>query len=480
MAVSRGKSRPLAPALVVLFTLVVTPAARADEPAPARAVYTGLPASADAASRVAGLLALLSPPVALDDSPVHLEAALGTDPFPVFGASGTACATGPRDAASYQQELDALYRATLLALDVEPLIRRTVAMQACLTEPVDPASLARADFVEAVLAFADGDEEAARAAFRRVFAIDPHHPWDEEFPPDAQILFAQVATDVVRAERGSLTVIAGPGDRVWIDGRSVGAGTARADLPAGRHLVQVVPGDGGPTQTLSLTTTPDAAVAVGPGTATRDDLSPDEGAGLAQALSPRAEEGPVYLVALSGAEVLVWRAAVDGDGVDRVSPPAAARAVVAGLVNLTPERIRARRTAAGVLLGSGAGLAVAGTLLAVLSRREAETLRAGVESGELGPFPCEGDPQPEEYELYRSWRSAGDRMGLGLALLGAGGGLMVASIPVGSVGGGRGHRIQVGGYLAPGPNTAAAIGRAEPPPLTVGVGLQIRPAEDRP
>lgn len=481
MAITRIRARLLFLATAVCFSAAPAGPASAAEVAPPAVVYTGLPASADAAGRVASLMALLDPPVHLDAPPVHLSTRLTTGELAAFGSPGSVCDAEHRDGAAYQRELDELYRATLMADDVAPLIRRAVGLQACLTEPVEPRALARVDFVEAVLAFAEGEEERAREAFTRVFAIDPHHPWDDEFPPDAQILFAQVATDVVRAVHAPLQVLASPDDQVWIDGLHAGNGLAAADLAPGRHLIQVIPAGGDRALSLSVVTGDTVqTLVVTPEVANRGDLSEDESALLASALAADERGGPVHLIAVADPSLWVWRVAAGDTQAEQLATPPVAHSVVAGLVNLSPRRIRDRRVAAGVLLGTGAGLAVAGALMAGISSDEVQTLQAGVESGELGPFPCEGHPDPESFELYQSWQGAGDRVRVGVGMLIAGGTLMGVSIPVGAMGAGRRHEVSLGGYLVPDLRRGASSAGSPTPwvvPLVGGVQIRIRGSE---
>jgi len=470
--------------VIVVATGLPAGVARGDDPHTPAVVYTGLPASPDAAGRIASLMALLDPPVPLDSPPVHLATLLAQAELTAFGAPGATCDEERRDAGAYQRELDELYRATLMADDVDPLIRRAVDMQACLVEPVDPRALARADFVEAVLAFAEGDEQRAREAFTRVFAIDPHHPWDDEFPPDAQILFAQVATDVVRTRHAPVRVLAAPGDEVWIDGLKAGSGGASVELAAGRHLVQVIGAVGGPTLAISLVTREgEPAAVVAPAVSERGDLTETEAAALASALAGGQDGGTVHLVAVADPALWVWRVTPDSPHPVALATPPVARSVVAGLVGLSVERIRSRRVAAGVLLGAGAGLTVAGALIAGIAGDEARTLHDGVESGELGPFPCEGHPDPGSFELYNTWKSAGDRARLGVGLLAAGGTMMVVAIPVGAVGAGRRHTVSLGGYLVPDPRGWAAASPADGRgvmPLLGGVRIRIEGRGVRP
>jgi hypothetical protein len=100
---------------------------------------------------------------------------------------------------------------------------------ACLTEQVDPVWLWSAGFVTGVLAWADGDREAARRAWAGARAVDPRRPWDDNFAPGSALdeFATAVAADLVHFD--------GVGGPFLVDGRS-----APSVLASGLHVVQVV------------------------------------------------------------------------------------------------------------------------------------------------------------------------------------------------------------------------------------------------
>lgn len=122
----------------------------------------------------------------------------------------------------------------------------------CLTERVDPATLARAWFVRGVLATQRKDRKTAYDSFRRALFFQPQLKWDPDFPPDGRELF-QAATDAVQSEPTAALEIRPRGAvaEISVDGQVYAVEEQPLALQAGRHLVQL---GAGPVLSLAVDT----------------------------------------------------------------------------------------------------------------------------------------------------------------------------------------------------------------------------------
>ena len=389
--------------LVVTGWLVATPAGARET---ARVVYVGAEPGPDAEAAVASLLSLVSPSVDVDGEPVHLDAVLG-EPGAI-GVEAALCSGDPVDATVYGATLVDLYNATFALEDTASLVARIEASQACLTDVVSPQYLARAAFLEGVVAFSDAGCEAATPAFSKVFALHYDSEWDDEHPPDAHDCFVNARDAAGRSERAGLTMLVPDGVEVWLDGALTDPDGIQA-IP-GRHLVQTQTGNG-PLTGISFELTPGStALVVAPGA-----LDPDAGEGFVARMTHVLDalgDGGFDLVVSLEAHPTAWRWA---DGTLQVVELRIAR---------EDPRIRQTRAAGAVLLGAGAATAIAGAVLCTTGWTDAQAL--------LGDMQSEGDGiDPGLYDLYiDDYDAARQTNNAGWVVLAAGGAAALASIPI--------------------------------------------------
>ncbi len=399
------------------------------------ALYAGEPASPEAASRAATLLSLLSPPVYLDEAPQHVEAWIPQGPLAVIGATSSACMGAAVHADAYRAELEQLYGAIVSMQDTAERFERVRRSQACLTELVTPAELARVDFLAAVTAFSDGREHDAEVAFQRVFAVDPDHAWDDDFPPPAQHLFIDARAAVSRQRTVPLQFLLPPGTGAWVNGRSLMYG--RCEIHPGRHLVQIRGAGDEPCRGVVLDV--HGAVLV-VDTRAFDAPTPVALAGATSALlgarAAAGEDVPHHLVLL-GEDATVWR--WHDISLVPVAVPAAAQAALYP----DPEPVTGRPGAAtGVLIAMGAGLTAVGAVVTGLATGDLNAFEQDVEGG-LVSFPRPTAEDPTAHPGYQQWQELTRRTTAGYALLGAGGACLMASIPVGIASSRQPHQIAV-------------------------------------
>jgi hypothetical protein len=125
--------------------------------------------------------------------------------------------------------------------DALGLLSPVVERLACVEDPVDGATLARAVFLLGYARFLGGDRTGAEQAFGMAAVLDPDIAWDNDYPPEVQQTFNNAVLEALRARAGSV----GFSEEFWrrteevrIDGRAVaangvvGAGLHRLTLPS--------------------------------------------------------------------------------------------------------------------------------------------------------------------------------------------------------------------------------------------------------
>ncbi len=405
----------------LLFALALTAGARA---ADTSAAYAGSTASADNAGRVAQALALVQPAVSLAATPLHLDELAPAGALLAPGADGIACDGEPVDRAAYRAQVARLNEAVWEVEDLQPLFDSARRTQACLSETVDAADLARVDFVQGVMAFELGDPESATAAFREVFAKAPSFAWDGQFGPGAKASFDAVSAETASGPRVELTILAGEGDLVMVDG--VSYETATLLVSPGRHLVQL--GRETALRSVLVDTADRAATVVLDAAVSLAELEAGTpGAAVTALFAGLGDAAPEYLVWV-GEDKRAWRWAAETGTFDEVALP---RAAVAALEPAVDGGKKRPGPATPVLIAVGAGLVAGGTVLAAATRSDIDAFSADVEAGILFPFPSPNAENPEDYELYGEWQGKVNRLGVGYALIAVGGVSLLASIPVG-------------------------------------------------
>jgi len=400
-----------------------------------RVAYLG-PEEADAAARVVEALMLLSPPVSLDEAPVPLGEMLPPGQLAAVGVeASTSCAGEPATALTYQALVDELYRRSMNLEDTAPVEADIRAAQACLSEPLPPAALAKAAFLTANIRFGEGRLEEADAAFREVFVLDGSFPWDDDYPPEAQVRFAQAMTAVAAGARATVDVVAVDASSLWIDGTPREPGSGPFDLPAGRHVVQLT-GAAGVRAVVVELAEGDAGLVVDPAA-----LDPDAGAfetrlGGAVAAMQAAETAgrgmaPDYVVVLAATpSILAW--SPDAGSLQAIKLPRRALAALSG----APAKPERRGPGAGpVLIGAGLGAALLGGVLTGVSAGRMDDITEAVEAGEMS-YAHPLDPEPTETQIAnrQTFLKARNGAGIGTGLMIAGGVTAAIGIPVSILG----------------------------------------------
>lgn len=446
-----------------IAALIPAPAGLAADAA--KVVYLGRSAGTASAGEALVALASVAPNVDADTPRHILERFPSGQIVPLGARELERCDGPPVTVDEYRASLDRVYQATMDLEDTRPMLTEILGSQACLAEPVEPTELAYVAFLAGVLEISDGDPDAANAAFRDVFAIHIDYPWDDAYPPDAHDEFSRALVDVARAQPQALGVELGEGVELWLDGRPL---TDReSPVFPGRHLLQVRPDPHGPmTGFAFLADAPVRLVDVG-SLGLRGELTAEElPAAMADVAGLLRTQGPgigTTFVVVPGEEASAWLWNPGSGELEPLSPALGGR--------------RAHRGQAGgggphpavpILVGAGAGLCVAGGLVAGIGWADLRGFNAWVESGEVGPFPGPDEPDPESYELYQTWQRKVRTVDAGLGMLIGGGVTLAVAIPVGLLTGKQGRQVALGAQLRP------AMGPDGPALDGIGFTLWIR------
>jgi len=427
--------------------------AAAEEPSSPQALYWGAEPGPDAAGRAAASLALLADPVALDHPPAHLHEVVPPGELTVLGAETASCEGDPVDAVTYRGWIDELYKASTELEDTSSIIERLRSAQPCLAEPIDRADMTRFSFLRGVIAFGDGDKEAATAAFDELLAIDPGYPWDPEYPPDVQLVFANAATRSAQAAKAAVRFAVPEETGLWMDGRAVD--DREMEAGPGLHLVQVRGAGSDPFAGRMIHLAPAGeAIVIAPGglEVTDADALPLE---LLGALA--AATSADHLVLL-GPEPRIWARDAETGGLVAVELTPAAR--TAALGKKPKKTRRSPPGAAPILTGVGAGMLVCGAIVAGVASTDMAEIRTGVEAGEI-PYahPDDDDPTPTQLANKADFDQSRIAAGVGVGLLITGGATLAISIPVGIAGKRKDRQVSL---------TARALARPPAPGQTFG------------
>ncbi len=388
----------------------------------------------DAEQRAVSLVRLVAPDAGSLGPSIPLEEFRPDSGLFVAGTSWRVCEDAPIAAASYRQAIDELYRDNLAVLDAQELIQRAQALEdkrLCLAEPVEPGVLARVPFLRGVIEDSEGHTDRAVEAFHQVLALDPHHPWDPEFPPSAEQLYLEVRAGLARRAKAELTVVVSSGSTVWLDGAPLAAGTIH--IAPGGHLIQLRRPGAEDLEVMALdlevgewARVIDPAILRGPSDP-NGDLDPQLGGALSGLAVLELVAPQVWLVGLGDRpRVWSWQQG-QFDVVEIPVPDAVATWSQPGTdrQRLPPGPVTVGMWIAGAVL-TGVGVAVADR-----SKRGLGEFNAQVVSRELEPFPMPDDEDPEAYPLYQEWQTQVRRLYSGYGLLLAGGATFLLSIPVG-------------------------------------------------
>lgn len=334
---------------------------------------------------------------ATDGVSTSLPALLSVAPATARGAGWSACTTATRS----RSAIDAALAEAEGAMRYLELERATVALRGaaeglgCLGERVDPSVASRVHYLRGVLAADRGAVDEARRAFERALAFSPALVWDDDLPPEAAPLFAEVSGGVRPSVPFHLVPHGAP---VWIDGRALGS---EGTIASGEHLVQI----DGPivtTYRLEVDTRPVWLLVPDRVASAPDDWfsDPHRVEDLGFLLVAALGEGRIVDVLVNGA---VHRTTTGSPGFTRIGVP---------ILAPVPRRGRA-----AALTWGGAAIGVGGAALATLSYIQ-------------GLAALDETKSPETWAAYyggqRQRNAAVTRLAVGEAL--AGGGAAMAGV----------------------------------------------------
>jgi len=410
------------PALRLLLLCALATPAVADEVETVTAVYHGAEDTAENAGAVASILALLDPPVTPGAPPAHLDRHFAPGEIQVFAAGAQRCTSGPMEVGTYRELLADLYRASMALEDTETIRKAILSAQPCVAEPLGGDLLARVHFLDGVFLFEE-DQDAARAAFHRVHAIDPSYAWDDSFPPIAQVAFADAKLAVLNQAKVPVRLYLPAQAAVFLDGKTVPPGRTQVEVYPGRHLVQLQAEAEGPLRSVSIEVAADTPAALfDPAILAAPDRADIDGATTAfiRHLAAATDAGvPDYVVALSP-EIVIWRWSTEADALERIEVPSQATALVAGKTPRPKQAAGAApHPAVPILIGAGAGIVAVGAIL------------AGTGYDQFNDLNADYTGQPDETDEYEDIERAFHQYNAGVGLLAGGGVVVVAAVPVG-------------------------------------------------
>lgn len=385
-------------------------------------------------------------------APIALTEWVAKRPAQISAGTVEDCAGERTDLAGLRRHLAAVDEA-LAAKDYEFILgpaRAGEKAALCLDGDLPAADLARIEFAVGVGAAANGDADAAQAAWQQAVRLDPKASWIATVPPEMK-----PGLDLAVAESAKrtvpLTVV--PSDRIAVDGAP---GTpAATQVAPGAHWVRI--GDNNLRIQVQAGTEPVlvAPAELGAG-ATGWVTDPARGLDLFRAAEALAPAGTLYVVTTDGR---VFRRSATGwdelgvappaDAVATVTPPPPGEELTGDVEPVdVPRRDQEGRgfNAGSALLPIGGALAIGGAAIT------ATALGAGNRAIEDASTPgislSEFDDARDSYDSARSRIFVGDALiGAGVVLAGIGGVMLLdgATIAPWWTPGGGGLGLTVGG-----------------------------------
>lgn len=210
-------------------------------------------ADPEAARRDAAARADVDPSTLRPITPAELFAA----PLTVVGATVTPCTGAP---AKLSDLVDAAEASAgyLEAGELDLVAARLEAALACLTEPMDPAKVARVYLLQGHVHNQLGNVDRAAVAWRKALVFHPGLLWDPDLPPAGIQPFERVR--VQNGVGGALIrLIPDVGGRVTLDGRPFTPGAQKLAVVPGKHVLQLA---GDPVTSVLIDIAPGADVSV--------------------------------------------------------------------------------------------------------------------------------------------------------------------------------------------------------------------------
>ncbi len=300
------------------------------------------------------------------------------------------------------------------ALEYDQALEQLEALegQLCgISEPVPAETLARVPFLRGVIHYYAEHPAAARDAFAAAVLRQPEMEWDATYPPDPQQVFLDGVADAYRSDRIALRLdSADRPETLLVNGATVDPAVGEVELLGTEHILQFGAGEQVVTMVLQTGDTEEVRLVgssyIAAGLAM--DMESPQGA-AAFAVLADAAEGAGYreVVVLDAPDAAVaWQY----DDIDRTWTS------VSLVLSKTLAEGRKVSSIGGVLIGAGAAVAVAGTVIGARNYTDGMALRQDMEAD-----PGLYDHNLDEYGSYQAGSAAGYLMlGVGVGLVGAG------------------------------------------------------------
>ena len=357
----------------------------------------------------------------------------GDLPVVVVGATVSHCEGDPGTNAAIQALVEAT-ESKVLFMEFESAkadLDKAVALERCLTEPLNAEFASRAHYLRAMVAVGSGDQGAAWPEFVQAANLKPDITWDENFPPDGRTAFKGAVAAIKVGETKDFHLVPPQTTQLWVDG-VVQADAEKVALKPGAHVLQLGT-EGSPLTTYVLDLPEETRAAMlFPGQLEDDraDWASDGATrGRLEAVLAANSQGAIAYVSLPG-QVLwqfdpgPWKwtalsgvsdeeiAALEASDAAADGSPAGDAVAEAAVTPSTDGGASSSLVTTGLLYG-GAGVAVLGGALAGLGYNSMNSARDEMpESGLAG--------QDEIDKLEIDFNAGKQRHILGLALLGLG------------------------------------------------------------
>ena len=322
--------------------------------------------------------------------------------------------------------------ALMQALEYDQALEQLQALEAQLcgiSEPVPAAVLARVPFLRGVIHYYAEHPAAARDAFRDAVLRQPEMEWDATYPPDPQQVFLDGVADAYRSERIALRLDAADRpETLLVNGAPVDPTVGEVELLGTDHILQFGSSDQVVTVVLHTGATEEVRL-VGPGYVAAGlamDMESPQGVAAFAVLAGAAEAAGYreVVVLAAPAAPTAWQY----DDIDHTWTS------VSLVLSKTLAQGRKVSSIGGVLIGAGAAVAVAGTVIGARNYTDGMALRSDMEAD-----PGLYDHHLDEYSSFQAGSTAGYVMlGVGVGLVGAGIPLLI-----------RGRSIQKGAVEPP-------------------------------
>ena len=304
---------------------------------------------------------------------------------------------------------------------------------ACLTEPLDATLAGTLYYLKGISHLGQADKPSAWEAFRQARLLNPQLQWDESFAPEGKPTFIAAVAELEATSSQSLYLIPSPGEgELMIDGVPIAADTVSVDLRQGEHLVQWTTGTL-QTATLKLVAGPDPVLLLSPQIPS-DLLSwtqhadPERQAAVRASLGALAgEHGAVYISTPEG----IWQTQIGSKTWTQLEGAPSVEAVQAA-IDADNQSDTGRRTApvralGFSLLGSGAGLTIAGTAVALRGYTASQSAYESVVDPDSDQI--REDMTATEYSEHAlQYENGQDRLIKGLVMASAGGALTAGAV----------------------------------------------------